>query len=58
MKEASPAFDLVIDEICNKNGIILDKAKQFAQGAASLEQKMVSAKSKQMAAQLHDDNTL
>jgi hypothetical protein len=55
---ASPSFDMIIDDICKKNGIVLDKSKQFAQGAASLEQKMADEQSKQMAAQLHDGNTL
>ena len=49
---------IFIDEICKKNGIVLDKAKQFAQGAASLEQKMADEQSKQMAAHLQNDNTL
>lgn len=53
---ASPSFDMIIDDICKKNNIGLDKAKEFAQGKAAIAQKLQEKNAKQMAAQA--ENTL
>ena len=56
LQEVGPAFDLVVSEICKKNNIGLDKAKEFAQGKAAIAQKLQEKTAKQMAAQA--ENTL